>query len=177
MAESALVVLVPEAENYVSAIREQFDPSARLGVPAHITLLYPFANPAAIGASTLNALDTVFSAATSFSFHLATPARFPDALYLAPEPAPPLIAMIRAITARFPSYLPYGGQFHSVVPHLTVARGSSQDLAFAEQGLTGMLASSRIQARCQQGVLIENSSGRWKPMQAFPLATAGRFNR
>lgn len=53
MAESALVAIVPEAEKYVSGIRKRFDPSAPLGAPAHVTLLYPFAEPAEIGASTL----------------------------------------------------------------------------------------------------------------------------
>ena len=59
MAESALAVYVPEAEKYVSGLREKFDPSARLGAPAHITLVYPFAEPGEIGASTLSALDAV----------------------------------------------------------------------------------------------------------------------
>lgn len=40
--ESALVVLVPEAEALVKSFRDRHDPSAAAGVPAHITLLYPF---------------------------------------------------------------------------------------------------------------------------------------
>ena len=39
--ESALVVLVPEAERLVKPFCERYDPSAAAGVPAHITLLYP----------------------------------------------------------------------------------------------------------------------------------------
>jgi hypothetical protein len=42
MAESAFAVSVPEAERYVGALRDRFDPTAKLGAPAHITLLYPF---------------------------------------------------------------------------------------------------------------------------------------
>ena len=44
--ESALVVLVPEADPLVGPFRSFFDPSAALGVPAHVTLLYPFVEPA-----------------------------------------------------------------------------------------------------------------------------------
>jgi hypothetical protein len=40
--ESALVVLVPEAEAATKPFRDQYDPAAAAGVPAHITLLYPF---------------------------------------------------------------------------------------------------------------------------------------
>ena len=43
--ESALVVLVPEAESLVKPFRDRYDPAAAAGVPAHITLLYPFKHP------------------------------------------------------------------------------------------------------------------------------------
>jgi hypothetical protein len=39
MAESAFIVRVPEAEACVSELRNRFDASVRLGVPAHITVL------------------------------------------------------------------------------------------------------------------------------------------
>ena len=43
--ESALVVLVPEAEAVARPFRDRYDASAAAGVPAHITLLYPFKAP------------------------------------------------------------------------------------------------------------------------------------
>jgi hypothetical protein len=43
---SAVVVPVPEAEPRVGALRTALDPSAALGVPAHVTILYPFVAPA-----------------------------------------------------------------------------------------------------------------------------------
>jgi 2'-5' RNA ligase len=46
--QSALLIAVPEADDVVSPWRERLDTAARLGVPAHITLLYPFAHPTAI---------------------------------------------------------------------------------------------------------------------------------
>lgn len=176
MAESALVVDVPEAEKCVAALREKFDPSARLGASAHITLLYPFAEPGEIGASTLAALDAVLSGAASFSFRLATLGRFTDTLYLSPEPAEPLIVLAQAVLERFPRYLPYGGQFPSVVPHFTVARGSGDDLAFAERTLSSTLTAGGIQAQCREVVLIENSSSRWERMHAFRLSSVHQLD-
>ena len=41
-ANPALVVLVPEAEASVGRLRQRYDPSAAVGMPAHITLNYPF---------------------------------------------------------------------------------------------------------------------------------------
>jgi hypothetical protein len=40
--ESAIIIPIPEAEPIVGPLRLQYDGAARLGVPAHITVLYPF---------------------------------------------------------------------------------------------------------------------------------------
>jgi hypothetical protein len=40
--ESAVLLCVPEAEALVGTWRQQHDPSAARGVPAHVPLLYPF---------------------------------------------------------------------------------------------------------------------------------------
>src|SRR3954470_1036237 len=40
--EAALVVMPPGAEPVVKSFRDRFDPVAALGMPAHITVLYPF---------------------------------------------------------------------------------------------------------------------------------------
>jgi hypothetical protein len=45
MAETALIVRVPEAETRVQSLRGRFDPVSRLGVPAHVTVLFPFMAP------------------------------------------------------------------------------------------------------------------------------------
>src|SRR5207245_10786465 len=42
MRQSALIIAVPEAEPLFSAVREQHDPAAKMGVPAHVTVLLPF---------------------------------------------------------------------------------------------------------------------------------------
>jgi hypothetical protein len=39
---SAVLVPVPEAERVVSRYRARLDGAAALGVPAHVTVLYPF---------------------------------------------------------------------------------------------------------------------------------------
>ena len=45
MPQSAFVVLVPEAEPWVKDLRERYDPIAAVGMPAHITVLFPFIPP------------------------------------------------------------------------------------------------------------------------------------
>jgi hypothetical protein len=47
-AESAVLVPVPEAERGVSGHRNRLDRAAVWGVPAHVTVLYPFVPPPAV---------------------------------------------------------------------------------------------------------------------------------
>src|ERR1700729_2595365 len=46
--ESCLLVPVPEAEAVVGRVRGRLDRAAAWGVPAHVTILYPFVLPEAI---------------------------------------------------------------------------------------------------------------------------------
>ena len=124
--ESALSVLVPEAEPLVGRWRAAHDPSCAVGVTAHVTLLYPFRRPQQIDDALLEELAQLFAALPSFSFELASVGRFPGVLYLAPEPAAPFKTMIRRLMLRFPEHPPYGGAFTEVVPHVTVAQSEDE---------------------------------------------------
>lgn len=170
MAESAFAVNVPEAEPYVGVLREKFDPSARLGVPAHITVLYPFMSPEAITEAVIGNIRRVMASAKAFAYVLTRIDRFPDALYLVPEPAAPFVALTQSLAGQFPGYLPYGGQHAGIVPHLTVAQAGEAEHDLAEVQLAATLPGAGIRATCSEVVLIENSSGLWKLMHSFSLA-------
>jgi len=115
---TALIIAVPEAEPYVAELRLAHDSSAPLGVPAHITILFPFAPAEGLDEA---ALGDVIAAHAAFAFDLATVEHFGDVVtYLAPVPAEPFVELMRAVEARWPEYPPYGGQHAEPVPHLTV---------------------------------------------------------
>jgi len=81
--ESTLVILVPEAEGLVRSFRERYHPSAKAGMPAHITLLYPFKSPNEIDGLVIDTLSHCFSSFQPFKFSLMTIQQFPgDTLYL-----------------------------------------------------------------------------------------------
>jgi 2'-5' RNA ligase len=90
VAESALIVQVPEAEPLVGRFRDQFDPMAVLGVPAHITVLCPFVPPERVTKDDVEQIGRIASATAGFRFRLVAARLFPDALYLEPEPSRPL---------------------------------------------------------------------------------------
>jgi 2'-5' RNA ligase len=152
-------------------LREQFDPAAQLGVPAHITVLYPFMPPELITDAVLENVRIATSATCQFEFSLVRAERFPSTLYLAPEPPAQFIALTESIAGRFPEFPPYGGQFSSIVPHLTVAQGSESQIRAAEASLLfAMQTQGAVTATCTALVLIENSTGRWREMNVIPIA-------
>jgi 2'-5' RNA ligase len=173
MAISAFVVRVPEAEPRVGSLRERFDSSVKLGVPAHVTVLMPFMPPERINAAVLQQAQAALSAVCAFAFELSEVRRFPAATYLAPMPAAPFIALTQSLVGSFPEYPPYGGQFQSVVPHLTVAQSNPADAELAAAELERMMRKlGPVSSYCSSVVLLENSSGLWKEKYAFALPRA-----
>lgn len=175
MAQSAFIVRVPEAEPWVQALRERFDPSAKQGVPAHITVLYPFMSPELVSERVLAVIRHALGQVVTFDFQLSKIGRFPGVAYLAPEPAAAFVALTQRLAECFPEYPPYGGQHEGVVPHLTVAHGSPEEAVKAEAELALELsARGGIRSACREVVLLENSSGLWREMHAFGLSRGGR---
>ena len=171
MIESALVVLIPEAEGLVKSFRDRYDPQAALGVPAHVTVLYPFKSPTELTADTIGNLEKLFAKFPGFSASFTETRRFPGVLYLSPEPAETFRHLTKVVTRRFPETPPYGGQFADVVPHLTLAQ-LSDPLKLEEVAAEfGREAKGRlpIQAQVKEIALLDNESGRWAVRARFTL--------
>jgi 2'-5' RNA ligase len=169
--ESALVALIPEAESLVKPFRDSHVPSAAIGVPAHVTILYPFRSPDALSDQVLAVLRELFQAVPGFVVSFTTTRRFPNGLYLAPEPAEPFQRLTELVFGRFPDAPPYGGAYAEVIPHLTVAelddaqRLDEVDAAFHESASGKLPIRSAVQAI----TLMDNSGGRWHVHTHFAL--------
>lgn len=129
---SALVVPVPEAEHLLARAASQTrrrwpggGGTRPLDSGTHITLLHPFVPSGRIDGDLERNLGDLFRAHPSFGFRLARTGRFPDVLYVAPDPGKPFVALTAAIHDRWPEYPPYGGLHDDIVPHLTVAFGAT----------------------------------------------------
>jgi 2'-5' RNA ligase len=170
MSLSCFVVLVPESEGLVGAIRSRFDDSARRGLGAHITVLYPFMPPERLDAAILEQAAASIAAHESFAFQLKSIGRFPQVAYLKPEPAEPFVALSLSLARAFPQFPAYGGKFDQVVPHLTVAKGKLSAASVVLDDLAERLAANRpLSAVCTAVTLIENSTGRWQSLRQFAL--------
>ena len=94
-----------------------------------------------------------------------------DVVWLAPEPAQRFRDLTAAVVERFPGFLPYGGAFEDVVPHLTVGEarlGTLADLRAAEADVRRALP---IAARIDHAVLIAGAElpGSWRTVARLPL--------
>jgi hypothetical protein len=171
--ESAVLVPFPEAERVVSPHRARLDGAAALGVPAHVTVLYPFVPPPAITPSVLEALAGAVASVSAFGCEFDATAWFgEDVLWLAPRPSAPFLALTRAVCTAFPGYRPYGGAHLDPVPHLTVGErpaGGVAELRAAEEAVRAQLP---IRAQVSRVWLMTHrpSAGGWRTVAEFPLA-------
>jgi hypothetical protein len=155
---TALIVPVPEAEAAVGAIRLAHDWSAARGVPAHITILFPFLPPEELDEA---ALHDVFARFAAFDFALDRVEQFEDGLvWLHPDPSWRFADLTAAVWQRWPDHPPYEGSVDEVIPHLTVSE-KPIDLALALP----------IAARAHEVVLIEEeeAGGNWATRLRLPL--------
>jgi 2'-5' RNA ligase len=169
--QSALIVPVPEAEGAVGALRARYDTSASWGVPAHVTVLYPFLPPAGIDETVLAAVRETVLTVPRFDLVLTRTDWFgDDVLWLAPEPDGPFRALTAALWARFPQAAPYGGAFDDVVPHLTVAHGRPPPVL--REAAVQVAAGLPIHAPVEAVRLIvgrPEPGDSWHTMAEFPL--------
>jgi 2'-5' RNA ligase len=118
--ESAVVVAtsVPPP---LERLRQRHTDAAKRGIPAHVTVLYPFLPPAMLMPDIRDALARIASAELPYTVTFARAERWPGVVWLAPEPAAPFARLIEATCAAFPDYPPYGGTIAEQIPHLTIA--------------------------------------------------------
>ena len=170
--QTAVLVLVPEAETAVAEHREHLDMAASWGVPAHLSVVYPFVPPADVDDSVLVELAAAVATVPAFDCAFRRTAWFgEDVVWLAPEPGDPFIQLVRAVVKVFPAHQPYGGIYDEPVPHLTIGErrlGSTDELLGAEHAVRAHLP---IQARIDRAVLLAGRPERdsWQPVVELPL--------
>lgn len=150
--------------------RDQFDPSAALGIPAHLSVLYPFMPPA-LAPSVIARLTALFAEFAPFDYALTELRRFPGVLYLAPEPTAPFRALTGRVAEAFPEFPPYGGKFAHVIPHLTLAHLEDADrlehVAAHFRATCGPRLPLRL--RAEEVTLMDNDHGAWRVSATFRL--------
>ena len=167
--QTAVVFNVPVVEPIVSPWRDRLDPSAAEGMPAHVTLLFPFVPAPRLTDETQAELQALCAEFAPLAVDFAHTARFPGILYLDPEPADGLRELTTAIAAQWPEAQPYGGLHNDVIPHLTVACADDAVLDAIESKVAPQLP---VTARLQEAELCVFDGARWQPRASLPLRNA-----
>jgi hypothetical protein len=174
--QSALLLAVPAAEAAVGAHRARLDASAHDGVPAHLTVLYPFLRPAEIGPGVLADLSRLFAGTPRFGFTLDRVRWFGESVvWLGPSDEAPFRALTERAALAYPSCPPYGGAHPDTVPHLTIGhRGEPAELRAAGEAVRPLLP---IRAEATEVTLMAGPEpgrpsappGQWRTVASFPL--------
>jgi len=169
---SALIIEVPEAEPLVHRWRVHYDPVAARGVPAHITVLYPFVEPEACDESTLEEVQRAVVGAEPFDYELVRVDGFPGVIWLRPEPDEPFKDLTKRLAAAFPDHPPYEGLIDEPQPHVTTAMVSfgidQAELASRIREDVGW----RLPLRCSATVVslfVEHEHDAWRRFGTVPL--------
>ena len=165
-ATSAVVVRVP-LPPALARLRARWDWAASVGVPPHVTIVFPFLPAERLGPDVRRSLADVAARQRPFTVRFARVERFPTVVYLAPQPSAPFTHLIETVVERFPDFPPYGGAFEVVIPHLTITeseRAPFDDIA--AQAATALPFTHRV-TRIE--MLVEGGEGRWHGHWRIPL--------
>ena len=155
---SAIVARVP-VPPALDRLRTSWDWAASVGVPAHVTVLFPFLPAERLRPEVRRELAAVAAAHPPFDVRFQQVGRFPGVVYVAPEPASPFIRLTEAVVALYPELPPYGGAFDDVIPHLTIAESEEAPLDdIAAAAATVLPFRYRVSTL---EVLVEGGEGRW----------------
>jgi 2'-5' RNA ligase superfamily len=166
---SALLVPVPAADWLVAGRPMDAGYAAGLAVPAHVTLIAPFAPRERLTDGVLTELEGLFGDVVPFPFALSRASRFPDGpAYLAPDPAAPFRHLVSELAHAFPEHPPYEGRFDSIVPHLTVPLRDGERLEDLQRLVDG---EGPVRALAAEAELVWVDEEGLEVLARFPFGT------
>lgn len=175
--QAGLIIEVLGAEPLVRPWRRRFDPAAD-GVPAHITVLFPFVAPADITPEVLDRVREVARTIEPFEYELVEFGQFPGVLWLRPEPEKPFRELTERLVEAFPDHPPYGDPDLDPLPHLTLGFFDEDEMPAALEEAERDLAA-RLPWKCKARMLSIfvnhprlGPSG-WRCRQVIPLGEPG----
>jgi hypothetical protein len=170
--ESAVLLCVPEAEDLVGPWRREHDPSASRGVPAHVTLLYPFVPAEQVDAGVIGELEWFFAGVDSFAVSFDRVGEFArdGVVFLAPGSSE-LEQLAGALARRWPECPPYEGKVDHPLPHLTAVRSDEPELR--AQACRALQDGLPLDAQLGHAELwVCDDDGAWSARARFPFGAA-----
>ena len=121
--ETVLVAEFPSLEDFVGPIRLAHDSSARRGLPAHVTIQYPFITEDELTPDDDGALAEILARHDPFDVTFAELGTFPRVVWLSPVPTRPFEQLVASVRGRWPEVVNEADARRGFTPHLTLAKG------------------------------------------------------
>ncbi|HET9852713.1 MAG TPA: 2'-5' RNA ligase family protein [Candidatus Limnocylindrales bacterium] len=156
----------------LEAIRRAHVDNAHLGIPAHVTLLFPFVRADRLVPADVDRAAAVLRGTAAFDVAFREARTFEPGpteegvVWLAPEPDGPFLHLTNGLAAAFPGYLPYEGLHDTVIAHLTLADTGVDVAALVAAARPELPFERRVEAAA---VLIEDDAGGWRVAHELPL--------
>ncbi|MGH3887194.1 MAG: 2'-5' RNA ligase family protein [Pseudonocardiaceae bacterium] len=149
---------MPAADGLLASVGARYPGTVREGVPAHVSLLYPFVTAAELDEGVISALGELFAEQVPMPVEFVKCYRRDGFVALRPEPIEGLTGLLGEARRRWPEVVPYEGLYGDVEPHVTVALRASEETAVTiEQEVTAELP---ISADLREAWLVA-FEGRW----------------
>ncbi len=164
-----MIIPVPQLEDFVCSWRDTVDCVSPEGVPAHISVLYPFLEPDRTGPAR-DEVAEFFANTRAFNFELTDIGWFEErVVFVRPVPEDPFLDLIGRLMTRWTQCLPYGGKHRDLVPHLTL--GIDGDKAQMTRLADAAKELLPVQCRATEAWLMIGSSHppSWEVADKFSL--------
>ncbi len=166
---STLLVPIPAADAVTSPYWPAWNPPKAKGIPAHVSVLFPFLRHGALTDEALTRIADAAATVAPFTVTFRRTGRFERTVFLVPEPARPFAELTQQIVERFPDCPPYrGAHGNALNPHLTVltcADDEALQLAEAEVRRSLPLRTRVLEL----WLMVEDEHGSWRRHRSFPL--------
>jgi 2'-5' RNA ligase len=170
--QASAVILRARLPPGLERLRRRSVADATDGLPAHLTLLYPFVAPDGLNDRIRSRIAAVAANHDPFDYRLLRVAHWPDTTYVAVAPVNPFVALQAELGATFPEYPIYGEPADfGFVPHVTIAEGrSTEDPATAADSAWAALPRP---ARAEALEVIASDGGAWRVVWRLRLGRRG----
>ncbi|HLQ81400.1 MAG TPA: 2'-5' RNA ligase family protein [Brachybacterium sp.] len=176
--ETALLLPVPDAERAVAEHRRRLDSAAADGIPAHLTVLYPFVPLEALSDHDHDRLQALFASSLPISCVSRRTGWFGErVLHLALDDPAPVRRLTEQVVAALPGHPPYGGEIplEDVLPHLTIGHDRPlPELLAAERAVAAHLPVEdhldRVELWSGPALAGRTSPQPWRHVRSYRLA-------
>jgi hypothetical protein len=170
-------VIVPiELPPGLQAVRDAGDPLAARGVPAHVTVLFPFLPVAALTPVVRSDLARLAARQAPFIARFSRVEAREEMVWLVSDDQQPFLDLTDSVVNLWPAHPPYGGIHDTLIPHLTLLEATDCQALGAAWAAAVDIGSFEMTVR-ELTVITENASGTWRTRWRMPLGGRTTWER